>query len=393
LPVACFASLDGRHAPCDDRSGGIQAAEGAVLHEGLRVSDELQLSRRIGFGSMGEVWIARHVTLATDVAVKFIHDEALRTIQAAEERFRREAENARYIQSQHVVSVFDYARMSDGTPYLVMELLEGETVEDILEAQGPLAMEEVADLLWEVGAALDAAHALGIVHRDIKPANVFAHQGPEGRVFKVLDFGNAKLIAQSFGSNLSSPGIVAGSPAYVSRDVLLDHNDLDRRVDLWALGVTAYKCLTGELPFRGTSINDTCEAIVEGKLRKASRSRGELGTAADEWFARVFSFDPRERPNTGAAMATSFVTALGLSLPPSEPSAPRSSMSESKRREAQRQALARQEAERDEVRRREAQKTRRRRFGAWAAVLTAALIGGVCAAAWVSSSSTPVGAR
>jgi serine/threonine-protein kinase len=262
---------------------------------------------------MGEVWAARHDAIRREVAVKFILADAMREIPNAGKRFLREAVNAARIRSPHVAQTFEYAFTPDGTPYIAMELLDGESVEDRIQRQGPLSLYETSIVLRHIGSALDIAHDLGIMHRDIKPQNVFLnHDGRRGLQAKVLDFGNAKSLVAPVVANVSSPGMLAGSPAYVSRDLLLDPAALDRRADLWALGVTAYKCLTGDLPFRGRLLMDTVQKIIDGELRAASSLRPELGPQCDAWFERVFAEESDLRPQTGAEMADSFAAQMGL---------------------------------------------------------------------------------
>jgi serine/threonine protein kinase len=290
-----------------------------MLKSGRHISSELTLSRRLGGGAMGEVWLARQSTLGTDVAVKFILDHHLQNDPSAAGRFRREALSAARIHSAHVVSILDHSQTEDGTPYIVMELLEGECLDDYIAREGPLSPEQTAEVLRQVGAALDAATELGIVHRDIKPQNIFVTAEPDGsrlRV-KVMDFGNAKSVTSPVEAGLSSPGMLAGSPAYLSRDLLLDPDDLDHYADLWALGVTAFKCLTGDLPFRGDWLPDTIDAILEGRLRRPTKLRPELSGSCDLWFGRVFSFDRADRPACGDEMAQSFAEAVGVDAAPS----------------------------------------------------------------------------
>jgi serine/threonine-protein kinase len=218
-----------------------------------------------------------------------------------------------------VVAILDYDEMHDGTPYIVMELLEGESLEDRL-LRGPLGVQEAGDVLRQVGKALDAAHQMGIVHRDIKPGNVFLAQTEHGCLVKVLDFGYAKSIdSAAVSCELSSPGMLAGSPAYVSRDLLIDPSALDHRADLWALTVTIFKCLTGDLPFKGEWLGETCEAIIEGRLRRASKLRTELGPRSDAWFSRAFSFDPADRPASGLALSHSFDEQMWIDAPAAWP--------------------------------------------------------------------------
>jgi serine/threonine protein kinase len=297
-----------------------------MLHPGLVLpgrepGHDLVLRHPIGSGAMGQVWVAYHHGFRSDVAVKLVLDAALHLVPNADARLLREAQNASRIQSPHAVRTFDFALTPAGIPYIVMELLHGETLDAHLARAGALSPAETWRVLRHVGAALDDARGLGIVHRDIKPQNIFVCRDHAGEVtVKVLDFGNAKSIVDPLQHNLSTPGLLAGSPAYVSRDLLLHPDRLDHHVDLWALAVTAFKCLTGELPFKGYSLIHTVQAIIDGAAKTPSTLRPELGWACDAWFERAFDFDPALRPRSGAEMAESFAEVMGLAAPAPRPS-------------------------------------------------------------------------
>ncbi|MBM4374384.1 MAG: serine/threonine protein kinase [Deltaproteobacteria bacterium] len=160
-----------------------------MAFEELRVGFEtgnLVLLRRIGAGAMGTVWLAEHRTLRTRVAVKFVTEELLLGDPVALERFAREAEILARLKSPHIVQVLDRAMTNSGVPYLVMELLEGETLSRHLARRGPTSLAIVRRVVEHVAKALTKAHALGVVHRDIKPDNIFLARTDEGLVCKVV---------------------------------------------------------------------------------------------------------------------------------------------------------------------------------------------------------------
>jgi serine/threonine-protein kinase len=277
---------------------GMQASPGEWIN------DRVRLVELLGCGSMGDVWLGEHVGLGIEVAVKLIAEHNSDDDRLA--RFHREATAAQRIDSPCVVRIFEHGSTPDGTPYIVMERLRGESLDATIERRGALAPEAVARIARQVGAALDAAHACGVIHRDIKPQNIFVVDD-DTMALKVVDFGSAKLRATE---RQTRPDMVVGSPAYLSRDVLIDPDDVDRFVDLWGLSATLYKCVSGKLPFDGRSVFDVCSAVIDGRLRRLSRACPGLPPELDAWFARAFDFDKRRRPESGAALAQSFASVV-----------------------------------------------------------------------------------
>jgi serine/threonine-protein kinase len=279
------------------------------LHPGVWVNDNVRLKRLLDEGGMGSIWVAEHKTLRTEVVVKFIAEALVRWREDAVERFSREASAAAQIKSPHVVQIFDHGVTADGVPYIVMELLEGETLGDRLGLAGPLEPSLAASIVEQTARALDAAHARGVIHRDIKPGNVFLTEAGAEPFVKVLDFGVAKQIGEGEKRELTKPGVVVGTPQYLSREVVTG-GEVDHRADHWALAVTAYKALTGTLPFDGDSFPTICLAIVRGEHEPPSRLRPDLGPAVDAWFATALHEQPERRFKTGAEMAAALRDAI-----------------------------------------------------------------------------------
>src|SRR5262245_25324174 len=223
--------------------------------EGL-VAGKYQLVRLIGRGGMGSVWEARHATLGTSSAIKFIEAEYADS-QEARRRFDREAKAAATIQSKHAIQIFDHGVTEDGRPYIVMELLQGEPLDKTIDRH-PISLQETAKIIQQVCRGLQRAHERGIVHRDLKPENIFLVKTPEDdeAVAKVLDFGIAKTqgATNASGGGLTGStktGAVLGTPFYMAPEQARGLRNVDHRADLWSLGVIAFKCLTGKLPFDG----------------------------------------------------------------------------------------------------------------------------------------------
>ncbi|MCA9623235.1 MAG: serine/threonine protein kinase, partial [Myxococcales bacterium] len=264
------------------------------LVPGAVLDDKVQLERRLGSGAMGTVWLARHLALDIDVAVKVLkHFD--RDAEEIETRFAMEARAVARIDSPHVVRVLDHGCHA-GFPYMVMERLVGESMAERLEREGWLEIEDVVEVICGVAKALDRAHALGVVHRDVKPENIFLCA--DGTV-KLIDFGVAKT--STLGApGLTSPGVMIGTPEYMSREQVVSSSGVTAASDLWSLAVVAYEALTGDVPFTGESLGLICVAICSGRHVPPTQLRKGLPEALDAWFASIFA--PRaSMPFTSAA--------------------------------------------------------------------------------------------
>lgn len=223
---------------------------------GRTLDDKYYLEERLGIGGMGTVYRARHLLIDRPVAVKvlnqrFVEDEAART------RFRREARAAGRLQHTNAVTVTDFGESRDGYVYLVMELLEGRNLRDVLAKEAPLDVARSVSLMLQISAAVAAAHEAGIIHRDLKPANIFIVQRADvPAVVKVLDFGIAKLAAESYDDDDPNPltqiGAMIGTPRYMSPEQC-NGAELTPAADVYSLGIILYEMLTGTVPFSGTS--------------------------------------------------------------------------------------------------------------------------------------------
>ncbi|HYP99356.1 MAG TPA: serine/threonine-protein kinase [Polyangiaceae bacterium] len=274
--------------------------------EGQLFAGKYRIERMLGKGGMGVVIAARHLMLDELVAIKFLLPEALRSAEAVA-RFEREARAAVKIKSEHVARVTDVARLENGTPYMVMELLRGRDLATLLREQGPLPLADAADYLLQAGEAIAEAHGLGIVHRDLKPPNLFLTQRADGSsCVKVLDFGISKLTAASASADQvkTSTQAVMGSPLYMSPEQLMSARNVDLRTDIWALGVICFELLTGKLPFEGETLPRLCMSINLAAPMSVRYYRPDLPSEVDELLARCLSKDPAKRfPNVAAFAA------------------------------------------------------------------------------------------
>lgn len=258
---------------------------------------------------MGAVWSARHVQLTSDVAIKLM-SPAIAAQPEALQRFLREARSAARLSSLHVVKVFDYG-VDGRTPFIAMELLAGESLRQRLDRDRVLAPATVLRLMRHAGRALSKAHAEGIVHRDLKPENLFITREEE-EILKVLDFGVAKLASPSSGqpSTSTRTGAVLGTPFYMSPEQARGIRAVDHRSDLWALGVIAYECLLGALPFDSAAFGDLVLKICTLPAPVPS-SVGSVPEGFDAWFARAVEREPDQRFQSVDEMLEALQAVLG----------------------------------------------------------------------------------
>jgi serine/threonine protein kinase len=217
-----------------------------------------RIDHLIGQGGMGNVYAATHLTMDRQVAIKLLREE-LNADPELVQRFSREVVATARISNPYVVSVYDVDRLEDGTLFIVMDLLHGETLRARME-RGPIPHEECVDILAETAAALAAAHQAGVAHRDLKPENIFLTVDPVAQV-KVVDFGIAKL---EDGRAITATSAMLGTPAYMAPEQLLSLRNTGPRSDLWSLGVVAFELLAGRPPFRADSMPGLCATILTG---------------------------------------------------------------------------------------------------------------------------------
>ncbi len=225
-----------------------------------------RIIRRIGVGGMGSVYEAKHEGLGTPVAIKVLLPQ-LAKVPTVADRFRREAQVSATLKSPHVIQVTDVDQLPDGRPYLVMELLVGESLEALLDKSKTLSREEAVDLGLQILLGLECAHALGVVHRDLKPGNVFLDTRGEGRVAKLLDFGVAKVKATPEFQALTRPGMVMGTPEYMAPEQAFSADQADARSDIYSVGVMLYEMLSGALPAEGSLPIAVAHLVMTNQVR------------------------------------------------------------------------------------------------------------------------------
>jgi len=273
------------------------------------VAARYRLVRKVGSGGMGSVWYAQDLSLDAPCAVKLIdgekaHDESIRM------RFEREAKASAQLRSAHVVNVFDYGEWNR-TQYLAMEYLDGEDLAVRLMRLGRLDFESTYRVIAHVARALMAAHAVGIVHRDLKPENIFLVQSYDEELAKVLDFGIAQHNAYSVADRATREGAFLGTPCYVSPEQARGRQ-IDHRSDLWSLGVIAFQCLTGQLPFEGKALGELMGQILYEPLPVPSLVNRSLPKQFDDWWQRAASRNREDRFQSAKEMADRLGAVLGV---------------------------------------------------------------------------------
>jgi serine/threonine-protein kinase len=258
---------------------------------------------------MGVVVGARHLQLDTRVAIKFLLPGTL-TDSDAMARFSREARAAVRITNEHVARVLDVGELEDGSPYIVMEFLEGADLATRLRSQGQLSIEEAVEVIIQTCEALAEAHGLGIVHRDLKPANLFCIRRPDGLPWiKVLDFGISKLTSDDPFSQggITQSAVVMGSPAYMSPEQMQSARYVDARTDIWALGVVLFELLAGQAPFQGESLADIILRVSTRPVPSLREARRDCPTKLEDVVKKCLEKDRNTRFVDVAALAVALL--------------------------------------------------------------------------------------
>jgi serine/threonine-protein kinase len=318
-----------------------------ALRPGTVLDGRYQLVRPLGEGGMGAVWVARQIALERDVAIKVIHAAAA----AHRPRLRREALALAAVHHPAIVQVYDYGEIEGGEPYIVLELVQGQSLAAHLAEKGPFAVDDAVALLLPILDGLAAAHRAGIVHRDVKPDNVLLAPTSAGLAPRILDFGIARVVQGGEAAERTS-GLL-GTPAYMAPEQVLS-TDTDERTDVWAAGVVLYEMVSGRRPFEGDDVfaimrkiiadppaypraarglDGRLWSILMGALRKSRDDRTPSATALhgalSEWLAargaRPRPAPAPEPPRTAvdAPLAPTLPAAPGRSVPPAPPVPPR----------------------------------------------------------------------
>lgn len=253
---------------------------------------------------MGYVLAAQHLDLREPVAIKFLLSGAAANPDVVE-RFLREARAALRIKCEHVVRVMDIDRLDDGTPFIVMEHLDGHDQSAVRKSGTPLPFADAVDYVLQACEALGKAHRLGIIHRDIKPANLFlTRRGDASPCVKVLDFGISKLGGPGDGdASVTKTNAVMGTAEYMSPEQMRASRDVDGRTDIWALGVVLYELCTARAPFRGETLTAICASVLTENVLPPHTSRPDMPPALEAAILRCLEKDRERRYGSMAELA------------------------------------------------------------------------------------------
>jgi serine/threonine protein kinase len=273
------------------------------------LADRYRLDALVGIGGMGAVYSAWHLAIGRRVAVKILQPNIAMLDERMVTLFEREARMAGGLVHENIANVLDAGRTTDGIAYIAMEWLDGGSLDDELVTVTSLGLERTADVLQQLAAALDAAHAAQIIHRDLKPANVMVTKDAAGRMrLKIVDFGIAKAVTEV---TQTARSIVTGTPSYASPEHLAG-GIVDARSDIYSLGVMLFRMLTGALPFDATSIEDMVRLKRGGVRVRVRQFRPEVPLVIDQLVDRMLARDPNDRPATAGDVSRIFSAAVAI---------------------------------------------------------------------------------
>ena len=276
-----------------------EIAEQRELPPGTMLDDKYRIDELLAVGGMGAVYVGTHTKLRKKVAIKVLNP-ALSTPPMIE-RFHREAITASQIGHEGIAQVTDLGTSLQGEPFLVMELLEGESLAKRLKTYGALPIEVACELGCAILSPLDAAHRAGIIHRDLKPDNIFLVHQSRGEMVKLLDFGISRSVGMEGEFRLTTTGLVLGTPFYMSPEQARGDSSVSTAADIYAFGVILYEMLCGQVPITAENYNQLMYKVMIGEYVRPRAMRPDIPLGLEDLIARAMALAPQERP-AGAAI-------------------------------------------------------------------------------------------
>ena len=291
--------------------------EAGPLAVGQMLDDKYRIDELLEVGGMGAVYVGSHTKLQKRVAIKVLRSELVSAVEIVE-RFLREAVAASRIGHENIIEVTDIGKAQNGSPFIVMELLEGENLAARIKRVGPLPVPQACHIAIEILSAMDAAHRAGIVHRDLKPENVFLVRKSRAETVKVLDFGISRMVQADEGQNrLTLTGLVMGTPYYMSPEQAVGESEITAAADLYASGVILYEMLTAKVPFEATNYNSLIYKVLSGQF-PPPRVFVPMPGPLEQIIFRAMQLRPQDR----FASAVEMIHALEPFAPPVTTSQP-----------------------------------------------------------------------
>ncbi|MDH5493133.1 MAG: serine/threonine protein kinase [Myxococcales bacterium] len=284
-----------------------------VFAEGSFYGDRFRIERLLARGGMGAVYQATDLRLGTSVALKVLRRSSGKRDPELVARFEREIQILEGLEHPGIVSIHGSGVGTDGTPWLAMELLEGQTLREFVQQGGPLSLGQLVPIANAACQALQVAHEHGVVHRDLKPDNIFL---PKAGGVRLLDFG---LSVHADNTRLTGTGAIIGTPRYMSPEQIASARSADARTDIYAMGVILFEALAGCSPFTASDHGQLLGAILQGRREQLMTLRPELPSAVDRVLAKAMDRDPLARHGTALGLAEAFHRAAfdeGSSRPP-----------------------------------------------------------------------------
>ena len=282
-----------------------------TLEEGVVIAERYRLDKPIGHGGMATIWQGTHLTLRTPIAIKFIELIGPRR-QRMRERFLREARVAAAVRHRDVVDILDFGTTTDGRPFMVMELLVGQTLAERMTRGPEMSVGDAVNIVARVLSGLAAVHAAKIVHRDLKPENIFLVEHDEGIDPKLLDFGVSRAVGATDLESVmpTMENAIVGTPQYMSPEQARGLPDVDHRSDIWSVGVIMYELLTGKLPYDSQAIGDVIIQIATEDPPDFAELRPDLAGPVDAVVKKAMRRDREERYADAREMRAALLAAV-----------------------------------------------------------------------------------